>query len=76
MSTITLPDQLPTVLDSFAQEHGIAPSDLVRDAVEEYIYFRRLGELRARMVQEAQAQGLFTDEDVLTRSQDAFRRSP
>lgn len=67
MSTITLPDQLRTELDSFAQEHGMAPSDLVRDAVEEYIYFRRLGELRARMVQEAQSQGLFTEEDVFKR---------
>lgn len=64
MSTITVPDELRLEMDEFAQERGIAPSDLVRDAIEEYIYFRRMRELRARMAQEARAQGLFTDEDI------------
>jgi predicted transcriptional regulator len=67
MSTISVPDQLQSELDEFAQEQGIAPNDLVRDAIEEYIFFRRMRLLRARMAVEAQAQGLFTDEDVFKR---------
>jgi predicted transcriptional regulator len=64
MSTISLPDQLQTELDEFAQERGLAPDDLVRNAIEDYIYFWRIRELRTRMTEEAKAQGLFTDEDV------------
>jgi predicted transcriptional regulator len=67
MSTISLPDQLQTELDAFAQERGVDPDDLVRNAIEEYIYFWRLRDLRARMSEEAKAQGLFTDEDVFKR---------
>jgi predicted transcriptional regulator len=67
MSTISLPDQLQTELDEFAQERGVDPDDLVRNAIEEYIYFWRLRDLRARMSEEAKAQGLFTDEDVFKR---------
>ena len=67
MSTITVPDELRSEMDAFARERGIAPNDLIRDAIEEYIYFRRMSDLRTRMAEEAQAQGLFTDEDVFDR---------
>ncbi len=67
MSTVSVPDQLKTELDAFAQERGIAPNDLVRDAIEDYIYFWRIRELRARMTEEAKAQGLLTDEDIFER---------
>ena len=48
----------------FAQERGLAADDLVRNAIEDYIYFYRIRELRARMSREAKTQGLLTDEDV------------
>jgi predicted transcriptional regulator len=67
MSTISVPDQLKTELDAFAQERGIAPNDLARDAIEDYIYFWRIRELRARMTEEAKAQDLLTDEDIFER---------
>jgi predicted transcriptional regulator len=67
MSTITVPDELESEMDAFARERGIAPTDLVRDAIEEYIYFRRMRDLRARMADEAQAHGRVTDEDVFDR---------
>ena len=67
MSEITLPDALRAELEAHARAHDIAPGDLVCSAVEEYIYFRRLREFRARMVEEARNQGLLTEEDVFAR---------
>jgi metal-responsive CopG/Arc/MetJ family transcriptional regulator len=62
--TVSLPAEVRTEVDDFAAQHGLARSDVVRDALQEYLFFRRSRELRARMMAEAQAQGLFTDEDV------------
>jgi metal-responsive CopG/Arc/MetJ family transcriptional regulator len=63
--TVSLPSEVRTEVDSFAEQHGLARSDVVRDALQEYLFFRRSRALRERMM--AEAQGLFTDEDVFER---------
>lgn len=65
--TVSLPAEMRTQVDAFAEQHGMARSDVVRDALQEYLFLRRSRELRARMMAEAQAQGLFTDEEVFER---------
>lgn len=65
--TLRLPSEIRTEVDSFAEQHGLRRSEVVRDALREYLFFRRSHELRARMVAGAQAQGLFTDEDIFQR---------
>lgn len=65
--TVSLPSEVRTEVDAFAEQHGLARSDVVRDALKEYLFFRRSRELRQRMMAEAQAQGLFTDEDIFER---------
>ncbi|HEX8695372.1 MAG TPA: ribbon-helix-helix domain-containing protein [Longimicrobium sp.] len=65
--TISLPEDIKAEVDAFTQEHGLSRSDLVRQALREYLLIRRFRELRARMVPHAQAQGIFTDEDVVER---------
>lgn len=65
--TISLPEDIKAEVDAFTQEHGLSRSDLVRQALREYLLIRRFRELRGRMVPHAQAQGIFTDEDVFER---------
>jgi metal-responsive CopG/Arc/MetJ family transcriptional regulator len=65
--TVSLPSEVRTEVDTFAEQHGLARSDVVRDALQEYLFIRRSRELRERMMAAAQAQGLFTDEDIFER---------
>ena len=62
--SISLPDELKGQLDEAAQEEGLSRSDVVRQALSDYLFIRRFQRLRARMMSRAQAQGVFTDEDV------------
>lgn len=62
--SISLPDDLKGQLDEAAQEEGLSRSDIVRQALSDYLFIRRFRRLRARMMSRAQAQGVFTDEDV------------
>ena len=65
--TVSLPSQIKTEVDAFAEQNGVARSDVVREALQDYLFFQRSRDLRARMMAEAQAQGLFTDEDIFER---------
>lgn len=65
--TVSLPTHIIAELDRFAERHGRTRAELVTAALEEYLFSRRSRELRERMIPEAQAQGLYTDEDVIDR---------
>ena len=65
--TVSLPADVRTQVDEFAEQHGIGRSEVVRAALREYLFLRRSRELRSRMMAEAQVQGLFTDEDIFQR---------
>jgi len=65
--TITLPEETKLALDYATHQEGISPSELVGEAVKEYLFFRRFRLLRERMIPEAQAQGIYTDQDVFER---------
>ena len=62
--SISLPEPLKDELDRFTQLRGISRSDLVREAVREYLFSRRVRALREELMPYAEAQGIFTDEDV------------
>ena len=62
--TISLTEEIKAEVDEFTRENGLSRSDLVRQALREYLLIRRFRALRARMIPHAQAQGIFTDEDV------------
>jgi metal-responsive CopG/Arc/MetJ family transcriptional regulator len=64
---ITLPPEIAAEVDRIALRDGVSRDDVVREAVREFLDFHRFRDLRARMVAEAQAQGLFTDEQVFDR---------
>jgi len=65
--TISLPQTVRRELDRVAKEEGISRSDLLRQSLEDFLFVRRFRQLRQRMMAAAQAQGIFTDEDVFNR---------
>jgi metal-responsive CopG/Arc/MetJ family transcriptional regulator len=63
-TSISLPADLKDELDQAMAAEGTSRSDLVRDALPACLLARRFRELRAAMLPYAEAQGVFTDEDV------------
>ena len=62
--TISLPQAVRRELDRVAKEEGLSRSDVLRQSLEDFLFVRRFRQLRQRMMAAAQAQGIFTDEDV------------
>lgn len=65
--TISLPHVTRRELDKLAKEIGLSRSDLVRQSLEDFLFRRRFLQLRNRMMAAAQAEGVYTDEDVFKR---------
>jgi len=65
--TVTLPADVQQALDDLTRKEGIPRDELIGEAVKEHLFLRQFRSLRARMVAEAQAQGIVTDEDVFDR---------
>ncbi len=64
---ISLPEDIKEALDKVCDEEGISRSDLVRESIRDYLFFRRFRALRARLLAKAEAQGIYTDDDVFDR---------
>lgn len=62
--SISLPPELKAELDSFTEAEGVSRSDLFREALREYLFLRRFRSLRQELMPYAEAQGLYTDEDI------------
>jgi metal-responsive CopG/Arc/MetJ family transcriptional regulator len=65
--TISLPQAVRRELDKVAKEEGVSRSELLRQSLEDFLFVRRFRRLRQRMMAAAQAEGIYTDEDVFTR---------
>jgi len=62
--SISLPSELKADLDRFTETEGVSRSDLFREALREYLFIRRFRALRRELMPYAEAQGLYTDEDI------------
>lgn len=62
--SISLPEELKEEVDRFTQAEGVSRSDLVREALREYLFVRRFRALRRQLMPHAEARGIYTDEDV------------
>lgn len=62
--SISLPEEVREELDRFVSDAGLSRSDAVREALREYLFVRKFRQLRQEMMPYAEAQGIFTDEDV------------
>jgi hypothetical protein len=49
------------------KEEGVSRSDVLRQSLEDFLFVRWFRQLRQRMMAAAQAQGIYTDEDVFNR---------
>ena len=65
--TISLPRAVRRELDKVAKEEGVSRSDVLRQSLEDFLFVRRFRRLRQRMMAAAQAEGIYTDEDVFNR---------
>lgn len=66
--TISLPGDVRRELDRVAKAEGVSRSDLLRQSLEDFLFVRRFRQLRQRMMAAAQAQGVYTDQDVFDRT--------
>lgn len=65
--SISLPEEVKTALDEAVAEEGVSRSDLVRQALQDYLFVRRFRRLRQELIPYAEAQGVYSDEDVFKR---------
>jgi metal-responsive CopG/Arc/MetJ family transcriptional regulator len=62
--SVSLPENLKEELDRLTQAEGVSRSDLVREALKAYLFARKFRSLREKLIPYAEAQGIYTDEDV------------
>jgi len=62
--TVSLPEKISTDLKKIAKDEGLSKSQIVRDALQDYIFIKKFRALRSKMMAKAQAQDVFTDDDV------------
>jgi metal-responsive CopG/Arc/MetJ family transcriptional regulator len=65
--TFSLPPEMKPELDDVTQKEGISSGELITKAIKEYLFFRQFRLLREKMIPKAQAQGIYTDQDVFDR---------
>jgi predicted transcriptional regulator len=62
--TVRISKELGKELDKITKYEHVAVSDIVRESLRRYVTVRRFRTLREKTIPYAEAQGLFTDEDV------------
>lgn len=62
--SISLPEQVVEELIRFSEAEGVTCSEVVEDALLQYVFVRRLRKLRATLVPFAEAHGIHSDEGV------------
>lgn len=64
---ISLPGSLRTRLDQMVETAQITRNEVVSEALRQYLQREEFQRLRRVMIPHAQAQGVYTDEDVFRR---------
>ncbi len=65
--SLTLSEEMWSALDDLTRKEGLTPNELIREAIKEYLFYRRFRLLRDRMISKATEQGISTDQDVFDR---------
>ncbi len=65
--TLNLPRDIKVAMDDIILKEGISSGDLIREALQQYLFLRRFRLLRERMLTQAEAQDIYTDQDVFDR---------
>jgi predicted DNA-binding protein len=65
MITLTLPDEVEAQVDALSSADGVSKSELVRRAVEAYVFIRHVRSLRRDAMRQLDERGIrLTNEDV------------
>jgi len=63
--SLTLPDEVEAQVDALSSADGVSKTELVRRAVEAYVFVRRFRSLRREAMRQLEERGIrLTDEDV------------
>jgi len=62
--TVSLPKELKVQLDRMSKREHLNRSDVVREALQQYLVRQDFHTLRRGFMLDAQKRGIFTDEDV------------
>ncbi|NOY10421.1 MAG: ribbon-helix-helix protein, CopG family [Spirochaetes bacterium] len=62
--TISIPENIEKEIDQFVKEENSSRSEVIRKAIMDYIYFKKLRKLREKMMLKAQSKKAYTDEDI------------
>ena len=65
--SVSLPKKLTNEINKITKESHVTRSELVRTALEEYLFKLRFRKTRERLIIKARNKGMFTDDDVLGR---------
>ena len=65
--SISLPEEIKSALDEAVAEEGVSRSDLVRQALQDFLFVRRFRRSRQELIPYAEAQRVYSDEDVFKR---------
>ena len=62
--TIRLPEKMQKELENLSKIEGKPKSEIVRDALNQYLTMKKFEQLRKKVLPFAEAEGLLTDEDI------------
>ena len=63
LTSVQIRPQIAKMLERFVGQ-GTSKSELINEALRQYLLGRELQEIRAQLIPYAQARGIYTDEDV------------
>jgi predicted transcriptional regulator len=62
---VTLPDETRLELDDLMRIERTSPNQIITEALQEYLYFRKLRLLRDKLIAKPQARGITSEQDIL-----------
>ena len=62
--SVSFPENMAKELDRIARESGRTKSDLIKEALREFLWEERFSRLRKSLTRRSKAKGLVTDDDV------------
>ncbi len=65
--TISLPMDLKKEVDVLVKQQGLSRSDIMRQSLDDFIYFKKLDELHRKMTLKAVKNGIRSEQDVFDR---------
>ena len=63
LTSVQIRPPIAKLLERFVGQ-GVSKSELINEALRQYLIEREFQEIRARFIPHAQARGIYTDEDV------------